>query len=248
MASTGPCPDTETVLKAIKTVLGSLYSTEQGTSGEKALQEICKIAESSTPDIQNLTHYKAFTSGLVRNIEACCSGDVSKKGFKEESLIRFHRYRVDCLWPIWQKLFQDLSIPFVRPALVQSVNQHIFNKLLVETLKSDNTTQATEPRVSMSAMEENAVRYSAGYISLKLLKKFEKQDNGKAAEFVECLSNMAVEGDDSRLVVTITAYVGCKPNFILFLAITNTQHSGWRLLTEGACFMLMMALSCFSEL
>ena len=28
-----------------------------------------KIAESSTPEIQHLTHYKAFTSGLVRNIE-----------------------------------------------------------------------------------------------------------------------------------------------------------------------------------
>ena len=69
-----------------------------------------------------------------------------------------------------QKLFQDLSIPFVRPALVQSVNQHILNKLLMEKFKSDNTTQATEPRVSMSSMEENSVRYTAGYISLKLLK------------------------------------------------------------------------------
>ena len=51
--------------------------------------------------------------------------------------------------------------------------------------------EACEPATSMSAMDDNAVRYSAGYVSLK---KYEKQGSAKTAEFVECLSNMAVDG------------------------------------------------------
>ena len=58
--------------------------------------------------------------------------------------------------------------------------------------------KACEPAISMSAMDENAVRYSAGYVSLTMLRAYEKQGSVKAAEFVECLSNMAVDGDDSR--------------------------------------------------
>lgn len=43
--------------------------------------------------------------------------------------------------------------------------------------------------------EESIIRYAAGYVALKLLKKYENMP-----EFVECLSAMAVAGDDSSLL------------------------------------------------
>ena len=41
--------------------------------------------------------------------------------------------------------------------------------------------------------EENIIRYAAGYIPFKLLKKDEKND------MIECLSNMSVQGDESSI-------------------------------------------------
>ena len=44
--------------------------------------------------------------------------------------------------------------------------------------------------------EENVIRYAAGYVALKLLKKYEVS----TPEYIECLSTMAVAGDDSSLL------------------------------------------------
>ena len=49
----------------------------------------------------------------------------------------------------------------------------------------------------MGSEEENAVRYAGGYVAMKLMKQFMKKDTESAAECVECLSHMAVEGDES---------------------------------------------------
>ena len=71
----------------------------------------------------------------------------------------------------------------------------------------------------------------------------------KAAEFVVCLSNMAV--DEMTLgkyasVNTSHQLIVVALNF--FVVTTSTQHSGWKLLTEKGCFMSMTALFCSSEL
>ena len=49
----------------------------------------------------------------------------------------------------------------------------------------------------MGSEEENAVRYAGGYVAMKLMKLFMKKDTESVAECVECLSHMAVEGDES---------------------------------------------------
>ena len=41
------------------------------------------------------------------------------------------------------------------------------------------------------------LRYASGYIGMKLLKQFRKTKGSKAAQFRECLSRMAREGEDS---------------------------------------------------
>ena len=196
-SSLSPAP--AAVLRATRVILDSLYSTERGTSRERAIQDLCSVAE-STQSAPAQQHYNEFCCKLLRNIEACCSGDKGDKKFKEKALIRFHHTRVDCLWPLWQKVFKDLGIASVPPALVQSINQYIFNEVLLKIMKVDKPVagKACEPAISMSAMDENAVRYSAGYVSLTMLRTYEKQGSVKAAGFVECLSNMAVDGDDSR--------------------------------------------------
>ena len=50
--------------------------------------------------------------------------------------------------------------------------------------------------LQLSEAEENIMRYAAGYISMSLLKKYEKESSEKAVEYIECLSRMAVNGDE----------------------------------------------------
>lgn len=49
----------------------------------------------------------------------------------------------------------------------------------------------------MRAEDENVFRYVSGYVSLKLMRRFEKQSGAKVRQFVECLSKMAVMGEES---------------------------------------------------
>ena len=48
--------------------------------------------------------------------------------------------------------------------------------------------------VQMRAEDENVLRYVSGYVSLR---RFEKQSGAKGRQFVECLSKMAIMGEES---------------------------------------------------
>ena len=53
----------------------------------------------------------------------------------------------------------------------------------------------------MGSEEENSVRYASGYVAMKLRKQFMKKECDKAAQFVDCLSHMAIEGEESDYYV-----------------------------------------------
>ena len=48
--------------------------------------------------------------------------------------------------------------------------------------------------------EENILRYAAGYVPYKLLKKYECQSSLIAQSYVECVGNMVVSGEESSLM------------------------------------------------
>ena len=48
--------------------------------------------------------------------------------------------------------------------------------------------------------EEIIIRYAAGYVPFKLLKKHEKGSSVEAVQFVECLTSLAVNGEESDLM------------------------------------------------
>ena len=74
------------------------------------------------------------------------------------------------------------------------------------------TYQSTElsecqPAIAVSGMstpaplkqvseEENAVRYASGFVRIRLMKKYKKINNIKAAQFVDCLSHMALSSSN----------------------------------------------------
>lgn len=49
----------------------------------------------------------------------------------------------------------------------------------------------------MTVEEEEAVRYAGGYVAMKIKKRYMSKNGSKAAEYIECLSHMAVDGEDT---------------------------------------------------
>lgn len=121
---------------------------------------------------------------------------------KHNALKRFHALRLSQLPGIWTSLLVNVSLSSISPLLLQSVNRRVFESLMLEYF-IDALTVATSRSVltpvtpSLNAEEENALRYVSGYVALKLMRVYQKENSEKAIQFVECLSNMAVVGDES---------------------------------------------------
>ena len=101
------------------------------------------------------------------------------------------RYRARKLFPY--STDPSLSVWMSDSPVQESVNRRVFEGLMLSRWQL--------PVVSLyqwhQAEEENALRYVSGYVALRLMRKYQKEDSEKAIRFVECLSNMAVVGDES---------------------------------------------------
>ena len=80
----------------------------------------------------------------------------------------------------------------------QYVNQELFSNM-IKSHCSSCSTLATKT-VSMTREAENIVRYASGYVPYSLMKKHETSVQERSASFVECLSSMAVSGEEESFV------------------------------------------------
>ncbi len=120
----------------------------------------------------------------------------SKSVLREKAWINFHRLRVSELLRLWNQF---------APRLSPLVDQHASYTLYAEIVKSklcESTSLRTHidvPELTMD--EENIVRYAAGFVPFKLLKRYEKKkDLDIALHAIECLSSMGVNGDESDIL------------------------------------------------
>ena len=84
------------------------------------------------------------------------------------------------------------------PLVQQYVNQELYSGI-IKVRRASGRTIATKAS-SMSKEEENVVRYAAGYVPFALLNKHERSLAETAAFFVECLSGMAINGEESSFL------------------------------------------------
>lgn len=102
---------------------------------------------------------------------------------------------------MWQDFCGTLKVSTISPLLAQTVNRRVFEQVLLDrcggaTCKSSEKTPAPAAGL-LYAEEENTIRYMSGYVALKLMRKYKMEESSEAAEFVECLSGMAVQGPES---------------------------------------------------
>ena len=120
---------------------------------------------------------------------------------KEKALVKFHAVRIAADGPIalvWHGLCSSIGVNSISPLVTQSVNRQIFEQLLLDELTAHHPKGAAVPCPDkLFSEEENVIRYMSGYVALKLMKKYKKEDYTKASQFVECLAGMAVDGPES---------------------------------------------------
>lgn len=155
--------------------------------------------------------FDAFAASLSSRIEQAVSSCVSAaKTVRAKSVLReklwcsFHQIRTKDLKNIWDKFYSTVKIEKFDPLVEQQVNQKIFEGILRAHFEVPSQVAAaistSNQLEELSEEEEQIVRYAAGYVPMTLLKKHEKGSSEKSVEFVECLSKMAVNGDESSFL------------------------------------------------
>ena len=96
-------------------------------------------------------------------------------------------------------MFDDLGLAVVSPMLQQGVNRRVFEVMVINhfTRTQAHKSSPSASTLRLGADEENIIRYMSGYVALKLKHKYEKKESAKAEQFVECLSSIAVQGQQS---------------------------------------------------
>ena len=113
-------------------------------------------------------------------------------GLEGRSMSKFHQISSLSIPPLWEALWTNLKLSPIKALNCQSVNR----QLLCQVFEEEMSTPAPLKQVSMSSEEENAVRYASGFVPMRLMKKYKKINNTKAAQFVDCLSHMALSSSD----------------------------------------------------
>ena len=185
----------------------------QDSCGERvreSREQICKFLQALNED-QALEIFDKFSSSLLSVLEKCLStcllsvGPCRSKSVQREKLwTAFHNLSVRELPKLWSELFtgghkeQGHTIPKLSPLVYQNVNQRLYEDVIKSHVCCSQSTGACSlagvPQLTED--EENIIRYAAGYVAFKLLKKYERS----TPEYVECLSTMAVAGNDSSLL------------------------------------------------
>ena len=129
---------------------------------------------------------------IVASISECIDARPSERSIaarRESAQFEFARARFDvCSVECFYEL---LDITLADPILIQSVNQKIFDNFLVEKLSPLRVLEeAASRQVDMTETECNIVRYAAGSIPFKLLKK----RNEPAV--IACLNDMRSRKED----------------------------------------------------
>ena len=184
---------------------------------EKVKRAIAQTIEQSTKEVRLATDAgklqklltcldrergREFCGELLSTLRTCFSSVHRRRVelAKDKALKQFHTVRLSQLPGLWMALLADMSLNSISPLLLQSTNRRVFESLMVEFFADAVATSQTivvPVAPALNAEEENALRYVIGYVALKLMRKYQKEDGEKAIQFVECLLNMAVVGEES---------------------------------------------------
>ena len=116
---------------------------------------------------------------------------------REHAALTFARARMRTI-SFWDSLYKKIGLSLSDPIYIQSVNHKIFDEVLVEEMAQFQigSPAAEAFSTSMTFDECSIVRYAAGSIPMKLLKKYRKKGDS-CRQIVSCLESMEECDDDA---------------------------------------------------
>ena len=192
----------------VRAAISSVYAGDSFSGrSERSKQAIgqAKHIIGQLSDEGNLDRFEEFSQKLMDCLKRTYSGAAEcGNNFKVQVWRQFHSIRLTTLCDIW-KTFLDAIKCDVDPLLQQYVNQELYSSIIKSRCGFHRTIAAKA--ASMTTEEENIVRYAAGYVPFALLKKHERHGSESSAYFVECLSGMAINGEESSFLEYTTEWV-----------------------------------------
>jgi hypothetical protein len=182
-------------LSAINAVV--VLNNEAGTSND-SLTALVKASEEGENAV-----FEKFCKDIMTCIHDCFRHfrSVLPHLAKVRAHRDFHQARITNIPTIWKSLTSVAEPPVnIEPINVQAVSRHLFDGCMEDffaLLQAPVAAEKSKEEVKLLADEENVLRYASGYIGMKLLKQFKRAKGRKTAQFRECLSHMAREGEDS---------------------------------------------------
>ena len=198
---------------AIATVRGAIcHLLTISTAGSDRItdvqEEVKKFLKATTSNQTNTSKFDDFSYRLTQSLEKCFIGCITDKICRSKNVLRekmwssFHKLRSSGeLSTMWTKICKEMDCPTLSPLIYQMATQKLFADMIAGHF-SKSVVDSTVNIPALTNVEDNVVRYIAGYVPFKMLSKYEKRSSKDSynTEVVECLHSMAVNGEESSLI------------------------------------------------
>ena len=195
--------DNMSASQSLRSILGAYM--DQG----KAAEEIKSFLSNTSEDESQLGDLETFASRLLTLLENCFFSCLSSSQSSRSKCVQreklwssFHKLRLNEVDKLWQTFFSQHPNLKLGPCVYQHVNQKMYSDLVnshfsaVMSVVNNDAVKVPD----LTTNEENILRYAAGYVPFKLLRDREETFAIKSPGIVECLSAMAVNGEESSLL------------------------------------------------
>ena len=108
---------------------------------------------------------------------------------------KFHLLRCSVLKDVWKSFLASLHVNCEHqdPLLMQCIFDECFNFVIIKKFGMEENPVKID---NLSDNEHNALRYTVGYVPFCLMKKLTKGSHANKDDFLRCLSEMRITGDD----------------------------------------------------
>ena len=176
----------------------SFLYTERGENNADLSRKLLERVEQNS----NGEVFNNICQELMSTIQTCLVSTTrcrSVAAQREKAQVKFHHCRITIIPAIWSRFLLAIGLVVDDPLLVESISQHIFDIKLVEYYQGQGQASSSSIVVpaTLTTELENILRYASGFVAFKLMKRYEKQSSDKALQFVEYLSSMAVNGQET---------------------------------------------------
>ncbi len=135
--------------------------------------------------------FEEFSTNLMHSLERCLLDCITREAnFRSFNVMReniwscFHKLRLGDISKMWKDFCKSNGVT-LSPLVYQHINQKLYSDL-IKSRFSKKPSESTVDIPELTTDEENVIRYIAGYVPFKLLKRYEQSVCEESEEFIEC--------------------------------------------------------------